>query len=515
MLFSSNIFLFVFLPVALLGYQAVGRLGRTAVACWLIACSLVFYGYWNPRYLVLLAASVAMNYGASRWIARSEGGRTKRAVLVSAIAANLGLLFWFKYLFPLLHFFSGIGWLGHSYGSVLLPLGISFFTFTQIAYLVDLSQEEAEPQGVVSYTLFVTFFPHLIAGPILHHGEMMPQFNAQRHDGLRADDMAVGTTWFVMGLAKKVLVADRFGPVADALYRDPHRYGAQAAWVGVLCYAIQLYFDFSGYSDMALGLARMFSITFPVNFNSPYKATNIIEFWHRWHMTLTRYLNLYLYNPLALAMSRRRVRMGKKANRKAQQTLSGFAELIALPLLITMFLAGVWHGAGMQFVLFGLAHAVYLTVNHAWRTFVPAESKLQRLLPAPVGVALTFASVLVGQVFFRAGSAMDAWHVLGTLAGGHAGAGLAGFEGLTVHQDFARSARQVWPQIVAVLAVALALPNTQEILGQVEEDERTPSVGLRWLRWRPSAVWLMAMVGMLVAALTMLASSTSFLYFQF
>ena len=170
----------------------------------------------------------------------------------------------------------------------------------------------AEPQDLLSYVLFVTFFPHLIAGPIIHHSEMMPQFTAQRHAGLRADDMAVGTTWFLMGLGKKVLLADRFAPVADALYAAPYGFGAQASWVGALAYTAQLYFDFSGYSDMALGLARMFSLTFPVNFNSPLKAASIIDFWQRWHMTLTRYLNLYLYNPLALAMSRRRTRAWKE-----------------------------------------------------------------------------------------------------------------------------------------------------------------------------------------------------------
>jgi len=380
-LFSSNVFLFLFLPVVLIGYQMLARFGRVAMFSWLSAASLFFYGYWNPKYLFLLLGSIALNFAASRAIVAAKGERAKSAWLTAAVAANLGLLGWFKYLFPLLGFLHGQGWLARDYGRVLLPLGISFFTFTQIAYLIDLRQEMAEAQDLLSYVLFVTFFPHLIAGPIIHHSEMMPQFTAQRHRSLRADDMAVGTTWFLMGLGKKVLIADRFGAVPDMFYFRPQAFGALATWVGVLCYAMQLYFDFSGYSDMALGLARMFSLTFPVNFNSPYKATNIIDFWQRWHMTLTRYLNLYLYNPMALAMSRRRIQAGKKASKKAQKTLGGFSQLIALPLVATMFLAGVWHGAGLQFILFGLAHAVYLTVNHAWRTFVAEDSKWQRLLP--------------------------------------------------------------------------------------------------------------------------------------
>jgi D-alanyl-lipoteichoic acid acyltransferase DltB (MBOAT superfamily) len=398
---------------------------------------------------------------------------------------------------------------------VLLPLGISFFTFTQIAYLIDLKQEMAEAQDLLSYVLFVTFFPHLIAGPIIHHSEMMPQFAAQRHSGLRADDMAVGTTWFLMGLGKKVLIADRFGPIADSFYYGPHAFGTMATWVGVLSYAIQLYYDFSGYSDMALGLARMFSLTFPVNFNSPYKATNIIDFWQRWHMTLTRYLNLYLYNPLALAMSRRRIKSGKKASKKAQKTLEGFSQLIALPLVTTMFLAGIWHGAGLQFILFGLAHAFYLAVNHAWRTFVAEDSPWQKLLPAPVGVALTFSCVLVGQVFFRAASASSAFYVLGTLVGLHHGGGLDAFQGLHSSSRFANHGPQAALYIAIAFAIFWALPNTQEILGQVEETERNPSVAGGWLRWQPNLLWALVLILLTAVTMPFINASTSFLYFQF
>jgi len=511
MLFSSNVFLFIFLPIALLGYQLLGRFGRVAVFSWLSAVSVFFYGYWNPKYLFVLLGSILLNFLASRLIAaaKTEGHRT--AWLVAAITANIGLLFWFKYLFPLLHFTKSIGWTGHDFGSVLLPLGISFFTFTQIAFLIDLKQGEAEPQDLLSYVLFVTFFPHLIAGPIIHHSEMMPQFTAQRHAGLRADDLAVGTTWFILGLAKKVLIADRFGPVADLLYSNPHGFGAKASWIGVFCYAIQLYFDFSGYSDMALGLARMFSLSFPVNFNSPYKASNIIDFWQRWHMTLTRYLNLYLFNPLALSMTRRRMRQGKKVNRKAQRTLAGFLQLIASPLIFTMFLAGIWHGAGMQFILFGLAHAFYLTVNHAWRIFIAEDSRLRKLIPGPVSTLITFSCVLVGQVFFRANSARDAFHVLGSLVGFHQGASLANFSlpSMTIPTN------NPWPFIVAVFVVIWALPNTQEILGQTETNESAGSLILSKLRWKPGLIWCGGMIVLIVASLALMFASTSFLYFQF
>jgi len=422
MLFSSNVFLFLFLPVALLGFHLLSRLGRVPIFSWLAFVSLVFYGYWNPPFVLLLLGSILFNFAISIAIEKSSEAAKSR-ILIAAIALNLALLVWFKYLFPILEFFASSlhahGWTAHHFSGVILPLGISFFTFTQIAYLIDLRQEVTPRQDLLSYLLFVTFFPHLIAGPIIHHSEMMPQFNANRRTGLRADDLSVGITWFLMGLGKKVLLADRLGPFADALYAHPHGFGLAGTWVGLLCYAFQLYFDFSGYSDMALGLARMFSIAFPVNFNSPYKATNIIDFWQRWHMTLSRYLGAYLYNPIALNMTRRRKRAGKSANKRAVRTAEGFAQMVAFPLLATMFLAGIWHGAGLQFVCFGLLHGIYLVINHGFRTFVPEDSPWHRRFPASLGIALTFSAVLVGQIFFRANSVSDALHVLATLLGLH------------------------------------------------------------------------------------------------
>jgi len=515
-LFSSNDFLFLFLPVALLGYHIVGRYGRTPMFSWLSFASLFFYGYWNPKYLWILVGSILLNFAVTRLIVRAQSDRAKHLALVAGIAANLGLLVWFKYLFPLLGFFHGIGWLPRNFGSVVLPLGISFFTFTQIAYLIDLKQGEAEPQDFLSYVLFVTFFPHLIAGPIIHHSEMMPQFVAERHKGLRADDMAVGVSWFLLGLGKKVLLADRFGPVADALFARPHLFGAQATWIGILSYAFQLYFDFSGYSDMALGLARMFSLTFPINFNSPYKSTNITDFWQRWHMTLTRYLNLYLFNPFSMSMTRRRIKMGKKANMKAQRTPEGFLQMIALPMITTMFLAGIWHGAGMQFLLFGLAHAGYLTVNRAWRVFVPAESRWQKLLPDPLAVLITFACVLVGHVLFRSENARSAFYILGTALGLHPGEGLTAFAHyLPSRSTFAISHTLAWLNMAAMFFIVWALPNTQEIMGQVEEQQRTRSFGGKLLRWSPNFAWCAALLMLTTVTLTMLYGSTSFLYFQF
>ncbi len=519
MLFSSNAFLFLFLPVALLGFQIVSRFGRVPLFSWLALASLFFYGYWNPPYVFLLLGSIFINYLFSVGIARADEARKSR-ILFAAIAVNLGLLCWFKYLFPVLHYFHNAGLVRHNFAAVILPLGISFFTFTQIAYLVDLSQEVTPRQDLLSYILFVSFFPHLIAGPIIHHSEMMPQFATNRNTGIHSNDLAVGITWFLLGLGKKVLLADRFGPMADGLYAHPHGFGFTGTWVGLLCYAFQLYFDFSGYSDMALGLARMFSISFPVNFNSPYKATNIIDFWQRWHMTLSRYLGVYLYNPIALAMTHRRIRSGRKANRRAMKTAEGFTAMIAFPLLSTMFLAGIWHGAGMQFIVFGVLHGIFLAINHGFRTFVPEESRWRKAIPGAVGVLLTFGSVLLGQVFFRADSVSDALYVLGTLTGVH-GRGPA-LRDVPISPDdmptYSRFLLHPSGAIAALLCcffVVWALPNTQEILGQLEKGATRHSSVFPRLFWKPNAAWTTGLCFVLIASLMLISESTSFLYFQF
>ncbi len=513
MLFSSSIFLFFFLPITLLGFQALGRFGRKAVFSWLILMSCVFYGYWNPKYLFLLGASIFLNFIASKLIIRYKSSeRLQTITLVSAIIANLLLLVWFKYLFPLLGFFHNIGWTSHSWGTVLLPLGISFFTFTQIAYLIDLKEGIAEEQGLLSYLLFVTFFPHLIAGPIIHHADMMPQFAQRQPGGLRANDMTVGLTWFALGLAKKVLLADRAAPIANLFYDHAAQYGTAAAWLGALAYAFQLYFDFSGYSDMAVGLARMFSIDFPVNFNSPYKSQGIIEFWTRWHITLSMYLNVYLYSPIALAMNRRRAAAGKKMNRKAMRTFDGFTQLVAFPVLTTMFLAGIWHGAGMQFILFGLLHGIYLVINHAWRIFVPHDSKLQKLLPAPVSVAITFLAVLLSEVFFRSRSATEGFYVVGSLLGrhGHAALDLATLQGKIA----ATSPATIFIFFAACFSIVWFLPNTQEILNQLTPDTAHHPSLIR-INWRPTLMWAAAIGILFLPILMLVDQSTNFLYFQF
>jgi alginate O-acetyltransferase complex protein AlgI len=504
MLFNSPEFLFVYLPLVLAGFAVAGRFGRTPVVVWLAVASVAFYGYWRPAFLFLLLGSIIVNYFCAHllWRYRERPG-LQRAVLIAGITANLGALAYFKYLFPALHFISDTLELQWDVGSVILPLGISFFTFTQIAYLLDLAEGAAEPQDFSSYVLFVTFFPHLIAGPILHHREIMPQFAADRDFSLKVNDVALGLSWFILGLCKKVLIADHLAPSADAGFANPAALSTAAGWLTAVNYALQLYFDFSGYSDMAIGLARMFSIELPLNFDSPYKASSIIDFWSRWHMTLTRYLTLYLYNPISVWINRRRVGAGKPAGRKALKTLSGFASLVALPTLTTMFIAGIWHGAGLQFLIFGVLHGTYLTVNHAWRVLRTEGSLLSRVISwYPVSVLLTLLAVMVGQIFFRATSAHDAVQLLAVLcgAGNNTAPSVIG-----PHAYLA----------LLLLPVIWLCPNTQEIMGQTKEIRPNIFAAGGWVLWRPSLTWAAGLGIALTAVLWYLTNTSSFLYFQF
>ena len=505
------------MPIVLLGYDVAARWHRRAVVAWLALSSLAFYGYWKPAFLVLLCGSILFNYLAGLLISRRIPNHvSQRAWLWTAICANLAVLCYYKYLFPSLNGIAQIFRSPRHWTDVVLPLGISFFTFTQIAYLVDLSQGSAEQQDLDSYVLFVTFFPHLIAGPILHHAEMMPQWQSDRDFRLRADDLAVGFSYFVMGLFKKVILADRFAKDADAAFWWTYSLHAPQAWIGVLAYSLQLYFDFSGYSDMALGLARMFGIEFPLNFASPYKSMNIIDFWQRWHMTLTRYIMTYLYNPISLSVARWRMRHGRKMSRKAMATPSGFLSIIAYPTTVTLFLAGVWHGAGKQFVVFGLLHAMYLSVNHAWRVYrgarQAAEPSVFARRAGQVGsLLLTYAAVLVAQVFFRAPGVRSAAAMLAGMAGAHG------------HADAALSAFH--PGVNAILRllggylIVWCMPNTQQILArfrpalELAPSDKTPS--LIPLRWVPTPAWGMALGVCLVLALIKMEDPSTFLYFQF
>ena len=514
MLFNSYQFIFVFLPVALIGYEIAGWFHRKAVIAWLGFVSLAFYAYWRPALLLVLVSSIGLNYLAGALISRRIPNRVNARVwLTLAIVLDLAVLCWFKYLFPSLNFLSSALGSSRHWTDVVLPLGISFFTFTQISFLVDLYQGIAKQQDLNSYVLFVTFFPHLIAGPILHHKEMMPQFQQDRRYRLNPQDLAVGLSWFIMGLCKKVLLADTFGRGANPIF-DADRLSAGDAWMGALFYTLQLYFDFSGYSDMALGLARMFSINFPLNFNSPYKAASIIDFWQRWHMTLSNYIMAYLYTPVQQWARKRRQNAGKGVSRKDVTAPGAFAGMIAFPMMFSMFVAGVWHGAGFQFVVFGSLHGFYLTINHAWRLFRhkrtpgPPSHFFVRTGRHVCSVLLTFVCVLVGFVFFRARSAAFAVKMLAAMFG--------------ISSSPALHSSDLLPRAAAIpigLAICWFLPNTQQILSRFkpslqESAWRTEAVPRGFL-WSPNMGWAVTIGALFFIMLFKIQEPSTFLYFQF
>jgi len=398
MLFNSVEFIAGFLPVVLIGFFVLTGSGRQRLAViWLTVVSLVFYGWWNPVYVPLLVGSMLVNYLLGGYLRRHPS----RLVLGLAVAANVLLLVYYKYTGFLLGTLDAALDLGWRVEDIILPLAISFFTFQQIAYLVDAHDGVVEEHDFANYCLFISFFPQLIAGPITHHAEMLAQFNDRDSFRARIDNLSLGATVFLLGLFKKVVIADTLALKATPVFSlaaDGTIPAFYDAWTGALTYTLQIYFDFSGYSDMAIGLALLFGISLPANFNSPFKACNVIDYWSRWHMTLTRFLTAYIYNPIVLRVTRARMVAGKPQPRRGKMTAGTFFALVAYPTVFTMFISGIWHGAGWHFVAFGLLHGFYLVVAHGWRAWKPRQGwKLDSDIwwHKAAAVALTFGCVVV------------------------------------------------------------------------------------------------------------------------
>ena len=397
MLFNSYEFIFLFLPITLFIYFLLNKKRLTVASnSWLLLASLVFYSWWNIKYLPLILISILFNYTVGYLLVEHDSLKkkpvSKKGVFLFGLVGNIAFLSYFKYM----DFFIGnLNWLFSSdlhLMQIVLPLGISFFTITQIAFLVDCYEGLVEDRKLLSYSLFVTFFPHLLAGPILHHKEMMPQFDAVRNKVLDYRNLSQGLFLFFVGLFKKVAIADELSKSVKAGFDTAGSLNAVEAWVVSLSYTLQLYFDFSGYSDMAIGVGLLFNIALPVNFNSPYKATSIIDFWKRWHMSLTGFITTYLYSPIM------------RSFRKITFAKSMLATFLA------MFIAGFWHGAGWTFILWGAFHGGALVLNHVWK-----RRKLP--MPKPLGWLLTFLFVNFSFVLFRAKNMDDAVKVLKGMVG--------------------------------------------------------------------------------------------------
>lgn len=508
MLFNSYTFIFLFLPLVWVGFYASIRVaGHAAGRIWLLLGSLFFYAWWNPVHLPLFLASIAANYTLGELIASPARSRaTRKRIMLFGVALNVGLLAWFKYADFVLR--STLGTLGYVVEptGILIPLAISFFTFQQIAYLVDAYKAPEPRRSLLDYSLFVSFFPQLVAGPIIHHQELIPQVRSDEPYRARAANVSVGLAMFAFGLFKKVVIADQLAQHADAVFSGASAGiapGPALAWLATLAFTLQVYFDFSGYSDMALGLARMFGIRLPMNFDSPLKATTISEFWRRWHITLSRFLRAYVYIPLG----------GSRAG-----LLRRHANLV-----ITMLVSGIWHGAAWTFVAWGLAHGLFLIIQHHWsrRFRLPASApQWRRTFRAAWGRVMTFLAFALSLVLFRASGFDAAWLVFKGLAGvGETVGGNVGGE-----TSAPAPLTEAWIWVGAAWLIVWTMPNVQEILRKHEPAlDWTPSrtkwrlgrVQIPYPAWRPTLPWVVVAVALLAWSVLNLDRVTIFVYWQF
>lgn len=476
MLFNDYYFIFWFLPLTLLLYHAALGMRQTTLAKWvLLASSLLFYSLWKLAFLPQFLISILCNYliGA-RLQARAVAGsalrtRGERALLWLGMGGNLAFLFYYKYL----TFFATQSnlLLGTDFvlAKIVMPLGISFFTFMQMSYLFECYQGRVkERTTLLDYAQFITFFPHLIAGPIILHKELIPQFNDQSRMRTIPQNIALGLFLFALGLFKKVVIADSLAENASLPF-DQRAYDGVRVWIGVLSYTLQLYFDFSGYMDMAMGIARMFNFDLPVNFDSPFRATNISAFWRRWHITMTRFFMSYVFMPLAMRAARRHADDPPDKRRR-------FIEATAIPILATFLLAGIWHGAGWNFVMFGLWHGCGLVIHRLW------EMSGRKMRPLPAWL-LTFLFVTIGFVFFRSPDMGVAQKVFNGM--------------LTLSGDPAEARRLLLVGVALLLAL---LPKNSQTLAKTFQPT-----------WRTFA-WAMAAI---IASLALINRQAAFLYWQF
>jgi alginate O-acetyltransferase complex protein AlgI len=492
MLFNSYGFIFLYLPIVLLGFFVLGRRSHAYAAAWLALASLFFYGYWNPIYVTLLIGSIVANYvfglAINRSVQAASPTRRGKWTLTAAVTVNLVLLGYYKYANFFLAAIDPVLGTHFTFRSIILPLGISFFTFTQIAFLVDTYQRKVAEYNFIHYTVFVTYFPHLIAGPVLHHKEMMPQFNNPLNYRLNWNNVASGLLLFALGLVKKTLWADALAPFANGIF-DGVQQGATPtiyeAWAAALTYTLQIYFDFSGYTDMAIGIALLFNIRLPFNFDSPYKAGSIIDFWRRWHMTLSRFLRDYLYIPLG---GSRRGPIRRYLN-----------------LMLTMVLGGLWHGAGWTFIGWGALHGFYLMINHLWRACFPHSTQhwLGARLLLLLSGGVTFVAVVVAWVIFRSYDFSHAVLMLKAMFG--IASRPISFDAV-LHGNLLlmipASGRDLAKLLVGALAWVWLLPNSM----------RLKFVGGNFLLM---VLQIVAVVAALIFSIDQFGSYSPFLYFQF
>jgi alginate O-acetyltransferase complex protein AlgI len=527
MLFNSFEFIFLFLPITLIIFFYISSKNndnrRQLAIIWLIIASLIFYGRTRPANLILIVVSMGINYYLGYRISNSlEKSWIKKTIFFFGIAFNLGLITYFKYFVFLLNNINKVFDLDLTLPSIVLPLGISFFTFQQIAYLVDAYRGETKEYDLRKYMLFVCFFPQLIAGPIVHHKEILPQFEKESIYKFSQTALSIGLTVFIAGLFKKVIFADRIAEYSNLAFAAASQgigLTFAEAWVGALGYTLQLYFDFSGYCDMAIGASYMFGIRLPLNFNSPYKSISIVDFWRRWHITLSHFLRDYLYIPL-----------GGSRQGEFRRYLN---------LLMTMLLGGLWHGAGWTFVFWGGLHGIYLIVNHLYRSVRLSwghNLKKDGWLLRTTGQIVTFIAVVISWVFFKANSFETATSILKSMFGFNGidfpeflesylgflrNVGI-GFSGFTVNVGI--SQKYATFGILLLLLIVWFTPNTQQWMGKYNPALTEPVQHYQsdwqqkfwgYLSWKPNKIWTVIIASLTSLSLLCFSRVSEFLYFQF
>ena len=481
MVFSSFDFLFIFLPLALGIYHIARRLfvARTAFAI-LVVLSLIFYAYWKIEYLFVILASIGFNYLWCKWMAAAPD-QHRRKILLTGIGFNVLVLFVFKYLGFTIENVNEVTGAAIPIVKLALPLGISFFTFQQIAFLVDRYVERRGPGNFIEYALFVTFFPQLIAGPIVHHAEMMPQFNDPVESRPTWDKVSLGFFIFSIGFAKKVLIADKLAPVVNRGFDPDNTFMTmQDAWLSMLSYTMQLLFDFSGYAAMAIGIGLFFGIRLPINFDAPYQATSIQDFWRRWHITLSRFLRDYIYIPLG---------GGRVAEWKIYRNL-----------FLTFLIGGIWHGAGWTFFVWGAAHGVATVIHRYWTKKVPFQ------LPGYMGWLVTFLFVNIAWVFFRAPDFPTAIRIIESLTFlDSLNPLVSGFQGavlqLNLEQAFPVTKPTLYQICTLVAATVIAL--------------KAPSVGRAATQFKGRPIMAVMAAVLFILSVSQMESVNEFLYFDF
>lgn len=471
MLFNSIEFLFVFLPVTFAVYFLLNKLKLIKAATfWLVFASLFFYSYWKIDYLPLILCSMIFNYFVGYILTHEKMKINRKLLLIFGIISNVLLLGYFKYFDFLINNINYILHTGFDTLKIALPLGISFFTFTQIAYLVDAYKREVKEYNFLNYALFVTYFPHLLAGPILHHKEMMPQFANLRKRFINHKNISIGLFLLSIGLFKKVMIADNLSPFVQSVFDSLAAISCLESWIASLAYSFQLYFDFSGYCDMALGISYLFNIYLPVNFNSPYKADNIQDFWRRWHITLSRFLKNYIYIPLG-------------GNRSGE--IKTYRNLF-----LTFLIGGIWHGANWTFIIWGILHGLAICVHRFWKKFNINVNQYLSIL-------LTFIFINFTWVFFRSNSVNKAIEIL---------KGMLGFNRMSSFEiDKMRFAFEGNPEKISIILLAaciilvFCIKNSKEFVA----------------KFKPTSLNFLITIILFITSILSLNKFSEFLYFQF